>query len=288
MYIAAKYYSMKFSLFIALFTLFSFTSLAQIELPPASPTFTVSGSVGLAKASVTYSRPSARERKIFGEIVPYGELWRTGANQSTRLSFDLNVIIEGHEVPAGEYALYTIPGEKTWTIIISKNTSWWGVDGYDQNADLVRFEVPAKTTSSHYETFTISFSDFTTNSAYLNLKWEKSKVKFKIENKLDSYVMSQIEDKLIKNTPTNPGDYYSGASYYYRTERDSVLALQWVNKSIDDQPTYWKLHLKAKLLVRLNKKEEAIEAARASIKLAEGGVNPDYVRLNNKLIEALD
>ena len=123
--------------------LIAFPLFSQIETPPASPTFEVSGSIGLAKVSVVYSRPSARERKIFGDIVPYDVLWRTGANAATKLSFDLNMTIEGQSVPSGEYALYAIPGKEEWTIILSQNTSWWGVSGYDEAADQLRFQVPA-------------------------------------------------------------------------------------------------------------------------------------------------
>lgn len=264
------------------------TALAQIEMPPSSPTYTLSGTVGLAKVSVTYSRPSARGRTVFGDLVPFGEIWRTGANASTKVSFDMTVQIEGHEVPAGEYALYTIPGKETWTMILSRNTTHWGTTGYTPDEDFLRFELPAKSVSSHYETFTISFSDFTNTSAYLNLKWEKSKVKFKITNEVDAYVMAQITKNLIDGTPTNMGDFYSGASYYYDTDRDMKLAAQWIAKSIADSEAYWKYHLQAKILVRLGKKKEAIEAAKKSIALAENGVNPDYVRLNQKLIANLD
>ena len=148
---------------------------AQIQMPPASPTFEVKGTVGLAEVKVVYSRPSARGRKVAGELIPYNEVWRTGANASTKISFSEDVKLEGNPVPAGEYALYTIFTEEEATIILSKNLTWWGSLGYDSKDDLLRFKVPVKHPSSHYETFTISFSDFTMNSAYLNMKWEHTK-----------------------------------------------------------------------------------------------------------------
>ena len=193
-------------LFTLLLSLFSTGLFAQIETPAGSPTFEVSGQIALADVSVTYSRPSAKGRKVFGDLVPFGELWRTGANAATKFSITGEMEFEGYLVPAGEYALYTIPGEKFWTVIISKNTSWWGVDGYDQSQDLMRFDVPAKSTSSHYETFTISFSDFTNQSANLNLKWEKTKITIHMVMEVDQVVMAQIQEKLIDNADPEPAD----------------------------------------------------------------------------------
>lgn len=262
---------------------------AQIKMPAASPTFEIKGTVGLAEVKVVYSRPSARGRKVAGELIPYNEVWRTGANASTKISFSTDVLLEGNPVPAGEYALYTEFTEEEATIIISKNLTWWGSLGYDPKDDLVRFKVPVKHPSSMYETFTISFSDFTMNSANLNMKWEHTKAMFKIESKVDDIVMAQIKEQVIDKTPANPGVYYQAASYYYDTERDANLALTWVNKAIEgsQQKQYWVIHLKAKLLARAGKNAEAKVVAQESMKLAEEGGNPDYVRLNEKLIASL-
>lgn len=262
---------------------------AQIKMPAASPTFELKGTVGLAEVKVVYSRPSARGRKVAGELIPYNEVWRTGANASTKISFSTDVLLEGNPVPAGEYALYTEFTEEEATIIISKNLTWWGSVGYDPKDDLLRFKVPVKHPSSMYETFTISFSDFTMNSANLNMKWEHTKAMFKIESKVDDVVMTQIKEQVIDKTPANPGVYFQAASYYYDTERDSNLALTWVNKAIEgsEQKQYWVVHLKAKLLARTGKNAEAKVAAQESMKLAAAGGNPDYVRLNEKLIASL-
>jgi len=262
---------------------------AQIQMPPASPTFELKGTVGLAEVKVVYSRPSARGRKVAGELIPYNEVWRTGANASTKISFSSDVMLEGNPVPAGEYALYTEFTEEEATIILSKNLSWWGAIGYDSKDDLLRFKVPVKHPSSMYETFTISFSDFTMNSANLNLKWEHTKAMFKIESKVDEIVMAQIKEQVIDNTPSNPGVYFQAATYYYDTDRDANMALGWVNKAIAASPQkqYWVVHLQAKLLARLGKNAEAKAAAEASMKLAEKEGNPDYVRLNEKLIASL-
>jgi len=262
---------------------------AQIKMPPPSPTFELKGTVGLAEVKVVYSRPSAKGRTVAGNLIPYNEVWRTGANASTKISFSEDVKLNGNPVPAGEYALYTQFTEETATIIISKNLTWWGSMGYDPADDLVRFDVPVKHPSSMYETFTISFSDFTMNSANLNMKWEHTKAMFKIESNVDSQVMADIKAQVIDSTPENPGLYFQAAGYYYDTERDSKMALEWVNKALDasENKQYWVVHLKAKLLARMGMNAEAKAAAEESMALAKAGGNPDYVRLNEKLIAGL-
>ena len=272
---------------VALFVTAS--AMAQIAMPPASPTFELKGTIGMAEVKVVYSRPSARGRDVIGSLIPYNEVWRTGANASTKLTFSEDVKLNGNPVKAGTYALYTEFTEETATIILSEKLDWWGAIGYEPSHDVLRFEVPVKHPSSHYETFTISFSDFTSNSANLNMKWEHTKAMFKIESEVDSKVMEQIQAQVIDATPDNPNTYFQAAGYYYDTNRSAAMALDWVNKAIEGSPEapYWMLHLKAKLLVKLGKKDAAIATAQESMKLAEEGGNPDYVRLNEKLIAEL-
>jgi hypothetical protein len=273
---------------LAILTAFSLE--AQLKMPPGSPTFELKGTVGLSEVKVVYSRPSAKGRKVFGRLVPFDEVWRTGANASTKISFSQDVTLEGNPVPAGEYALYSIPGEDEWTIILSKNLTWWGSLGYDAAEDFLRFTVPTKHPSSHYETFTISFSDFTQNSARLNMKWEKTKAVFTIENKAEEQVMAYIKEHLIDGNTAKDADYFQAATFYYDNHKDDQKALVWVKKAIEisgDQKKYWEYHLKAKILSRLGYTEDAIAAATESKSLAEAGGNPDYVRLNNRLLQIL-
>ena len=263
---------------------------AQLRTPPPSPTFELKGTVGLAEVKVVYSRPSAKGRVIFNRLVRFGEVWRTGANASTKISFSQDVMLEGNPVPAGDYALYSIPGKDEWTIIISKNLELWGSAGYDEKDDVVRFNVPTKHPSSHYETFTISFSDFTSNSAKLNMKWEKTKAVFKIENDVDAQVMSYIKEHLIDGETAKESDYYASASYYYNEHKDDRKALKWIKKAIEitgENAKYWEYHLKAKILDRLQYTEDALTAAKMSKELAQKAGNMDYVRLNDNLIERL-
>lgn len=275
---------------VILAILTAFSVEAQLKMPPGSPTFELKGTVGLSDVKVVYSRPSAKGRKVFGRLVPFGEVWRTGANASTKISFSEDVKLEGNPVPAGEYALYSIPGENEWTIILSKNLSWWGSLGYDAAEDFLRFTVPTKHPSSHYETFTVSFSDFKLNSAKLNMKWEKTKAVFTIENDAEAEVMAYIREHLIDGSTAKDSDYFQAATFYYDGHKDDQKALVWAKKAIEisgGEKKYWEYHLKAKVLARLGYNEDAVAAATESKKLAEAGGNPDYVRLNTSLIESL-
>ncbi len=269
--------------------LLSLIMMAQIKMPKLSPTFELNGVVGFAEIKVVYSRPSARGRQVADNLIPYNEVWRTGANASTKVSFSEEVELNGNLVPSGDYALYSIFMEEKATIILSKNISWWGAFDYDPVDDFLRFDVPIKHSIDHYETFTISFSDFTRNTANLNLNWGNTKVMFKIESDEDEKVMADIKAQVIDGSSATLRSYWDAASYYYDTNRDSKIALEWINKVIKERENegYWDFHLKAKLLARLGRKQDAINAAKKSIVLAKENQNPDYVRLNQQLIASL-
>src|SRR5271154_1505683 len=165
------------------------TSPAQtpsVDFPAASPGCTLKQRVGLTDIEVDYSRPGKKGRTIFGGIVPYGQVWRTGANAATKITFSTPVKLDGQDVPAGSYALFTIPGEDEWTIILSKNASQFGAFQYDSKDDLVRFKVAPVELSESIETFTIEFNHIRDESAVLNLVWDKAVVPIKIEIELTS------------------------------------------------------------------------------------------------------
>ena len=280
---------MKKSILLSFVLLVQTALLAQIQVPPASPTFEVKGTIGLTEVHLVYSRPSARGRVVAGDLIPYGEVWRTGANASTKISFSTDVVIEGRKVPAGQYALYTIFNEQEATVILSKNLELWGSIGYSADDDQLRFNVPVKHPTSSYETLTMSFSDFTMNSANFNIKWDHTKVMFSIVSQVDELVMSQIKQQVIDNAPTNPGVYFQAAGYYFDTQKNDRMALDWVDKAIagNEQKQYWVVHLKAKIKARLGEKSAAKATAESSIELAKAAGNPDYIRLNEKLIASL-
>ncbi|MDX5339617.1 MAG: DUF2911 domain-containing protein [Cyclobacteriaceae bacterium] len=259
----------------------------QIQMPQASPSAKVSQRVGLTDVTLDYSRPSTKGRKIFGELVPYGQVWRTGANNATVISFSTDVTVAGKDVPAGSYALYSIPSKSEWTLVLSTNTQLWGAIGYDSKDDFLRFNVPAGKTSKKYETFEISFNNLTDNSADVSLKWETTRVDFKISSNVDPIVMADIQKYVIDANSTDPGLLYQAAYYYYNTQRDLNQAHTWIKESTDKDPKYWTVHLRAKIEVALGMKTEAFKSATKSKELASEANNPDYVGLNERLLKTL-
>jgi hypothetical protein len=268
-------------------TVFSEATAQQINMPQASPTAKISQKIGLTDVSIEYARPSMKGRKIFGELVPYGEVWRTGANAATLLSFSTDVTIENQPVKAGTYALYSIPDKDDWTIILSSNTKLWGAVGYNASEDILRVNVKAGKTGQRYETMEFNFVDMTDNAAFVAIKWENTRVAFKIETEVDDIVMAQIKELVIDTEVTNPGLYYQAANYYYTNKKDLRLAYDWISKSVADDAKYWTMHLKAKIEAELGMKKEAIESANKSMEMAKEAKNPDYVGLNERLIRSL-
>ncbi|MHA7128501.1 DUF2911 domain-containing protein [Algoriphagus namhaensis] len=259
----------------------------QLQMPQASPSAQLAQKIGLTDVTVTYSRPSMKGRKIFGTLVPYGEIWRTGANAATKLSFSTEVEIGGQKLSAGDYALYSIPGKSEWTIILSKNTDLWGAMGYSADDDVVRFTVKPTKTGKKYETFEITFNNMTDNSADLSMKWEDTGVDFKITTEVDPIVMAQIQEMVIDAKTENPSLLYSAASYYFNNDKDLTKAYEWIQSSVEDDPKYWTMHLKAKIELSLGKRTEALATANEAKDLAQQANNPDYVRLNERLIKSM-
>lgn len=268
--------------------LISISGLAQqLQMPQASPSARLTQKVGLTDVEVDYSRPSTKGRKIFGELVPYGEVWRTGANGATIISFSTEVMIGGKKVPAGAYALYSIPGKSSWTMILSKNTKLWGAIGYNPQEDLIRFEATPSKTSRMYDSFEISFNNLTDSNADLSLKWEQTRVDFTIQTEVDPIVMADIKKQVIDTQSTNPALLYQAASYYFNSNKDLNQAYAWIQQSTDNDPKYWTMHLRAKIELALGKKTEGLASATKSKTMAQEAKNMDYVGLNHRLIKSI-
>jgi hypothetical protein len=277
-----------FTYLSAIFLLLHFPTMAQLKMPQASPASKVTQQVGLSTIELEYSRPSMKNRKIFGELVAFGQVWRTGANAATTIQFDTEVTLNGNQVEPGKYALFTIPDKKRWTIILSKNTELWGAVGYDETTDeYLRFTVPAEKNKKSIETMEINFSELTDSGATLAIQWAKTKAKFRIETEVDPIVMKQIQEMVIDKEPNNPGIYYQAANYYFNTGKDLNLALEWIEKSVEADPKYWTLHLKAKIENSMDMKEEAKASAMKSMEMAREAKNLDYVSLNERLIKSI-
>src|SRR5271170_7845168 len=264
----------------------------QVDFPAASPACTLKQRVGLTDIEIEYSRPGIKGRTIFGGIVPYGQVWRTGANQATKITFSTPVKLNGQDVPAGSYALFTIPGEDEWTVILSKNSSQFGAFQYDPKDDLVRFKVIPVELAETIETFTIEFNRLRDDSAELNLIWDKTVVPLKIEIELTSKLVPQIEAAMASPGKKSAGFYFQAATFYYNHDQDLNQALSWVNTGLADQPgiAFEMLHLKAQILAKQGDKAGAIAAAKQSSELSIKAEGPDnsFVKMNQDLINSLN
>jgi hypothetical protein len=272
-------------LFLALLLFNRFEAAAQLVTPAASQQATVTQRVGLTDITLKYFRPSLKGRKMFGETLPFGSAWRTGANNATTLTFKEEVIIEGSKVPAGEYALYTIPGATEWTVVLNKNTKLGGsTHQYKAEEDVARFKVKPTKTASPTETLTINFADLTTSTANLEILWENTAVKFKIASEVDSKVMAQIQEQVINGQNVSADLYAAAANYYLDNKKDPKLALTWIKKANEKDPKFWNLHAQAKIQAMNKDFKGAIATAEKSIALAKEAKNDDYVRMNEKAI----
>jgi hypothetical protein len=270
-----------FVLLASLFVLVQFVNAQGFNAPAPSPLSKISQKVGLAEVNVTYSRPSAKKRTIFGDIVPFGKVWRTGANSPTKIKFDDEVLLEGNKVPAGEYSLLTIPNQKEWTILINKDSKGNGAFTYQESDDVVKFNVKSNILPQHVETFTITFVELGFNSAHLEISWEKTSVRFKIEHKVEEKINKQIEAALNPNR--DAGLYYQIASYYHDTNQKTPEAIELIKKSNQMRPRYWTLQLQAKLEARNNDFTSALATLEKSTELAAKEKDDSYVNTNNQL-----
>jgi len=256
----------------------------RIEFPSASPTATLKQRVGLTDIEIVYSQPGVKGRKIFGGLVSNGEVWRTGANSATKVTFSTPVKINGADVPAGTYGLFTIPGDSEWTIIISKGADQWGSYRYNEKDDLVRVKAKPEKLAGAVETFTIDINDIRDDSATLNLTWEKTRVPVKLEVDL-SKLKTQIEQAMSSSDGQKP--YFQAAAFYHDHNIDMNKAKEWVNAAVAEREGFYIVHLKAKILAKLGDKEGAIAAARRSTELAKEAKDSGYVKLNDDLIASL-
>lgn len=273
-----------FLLFTLSISLYCTASAQSVKTPAPSPPQFVRQDFGLSNIELSYSRPGIKGRTIFGDLVPYGKVWRTGANQATTLTFGDDVTIEGTKIPAGKYGLLTIPGRDEWTIIITRQLDVTNPAAYKQDQDVVRVRAKVEELPFSIESFTILFSDVTSNTCRLDLCWDKTVVSFKISTDIDSRIMSQIDNALNKdNRP-----YFAAALYYLDNGKDLNKALDWFDKAITQNPTaYYVVYQKARCQAKMGKKQDAIATAKKSIELSKQANNADYVALNEKLIASL-
>ena len=255
-----------------------------LTTPQPSPTQTIRQNFGLSTVELSYSRPGIKDRKVFGDLVPFGKVWRTGANQATTLTFGEDVMIGDKKVPAGKYGLVTIPEKDQWTVIITKQLDITSPAAYKQENDVVRVVVKPVALPFKVETFTMSFDEVKSSSMELGMLWDQVMVHFPIKVDVDTKIMAQIDN--LMNKDNRP--YYNAAMYYVDNGKDNAKALAWFDKAIEQNPkAFWVYHQKANLLAKMGKKQDAIASANKSIELAKEAKNDDYVALNQKLLSTL-
>lgn len=267
------------------FTVFAFTADAQIKTPAPSPSATVNQMVGLTEVTVEYSRPSMNDRTIFAAdgLVPHGQIWRTGANGVSKITFSDDVKVGGKDLKKGSYALLTKPSADAWEFMFyDYNEGNWSK--YKERTPAAQFSAKTENTGRSVESFTISFNNLKDESAHLEFSWENTYVAVTVAVDADSKVMKDIEKALAGTTS---GDYYAAGSYYHKAGKDINQAYEWVHKANEmngDSPKFWQLRREALILADMNRMGDAIAVATTSKELAMKADNQDYVRMNEKSI----
>lgn len=267
---------------LVLFTL-SLTGVEaqNIKVPTASPLQKISQQFALSNIDIEYSRPSVNGRVIFGKLVPFDKIWRTGANASTKITFGEDVKVNGHDVKAGTYALYTYPSKEEWKITLYSDLKLGsGFAAYNQDHEVLALTVPVRKLQNLVETFTIQVANITSTSADIVLSWEKTAVSFNVEADIDADVMSSIEKSMKDNRP-----YYQASAYYLQNNKDLNQAYEWAVKASEQNPNaYWILLNKAKAEFAVGKYKDAITSANLVRTKAEAAGNSDYVKIAQDII----
>lgn len=253
-----------------------------LKVPAPSPLQTIKQAFALSEITIEYSRPSVKNRVIFGDVVPFGKIWRTGANASTKMAFGEDVKVEGTAIPSGTYAVYTIPNKDSWEILFYKDLTLGGnVADYKKENEVARVTVKSQALNDKVETLTFNVANITNNKAVIELSWDKTKVPLNIEADIDARIMKNIESSLSKDSRP----YFQAASYYYDNNKDLVKAAEWADKAIEQNPkAYWMHLLKAKIQAKQGDKKGAVSTAEKVVALAKEGKNDDYVKMGEKLI----
>jgi hypothetical protein len=272
------------NLFLLFFVFVAVQTNAQVKMPALSPTQTFTQDFGMGSIEVKYSRPSMRGRKVFGDLLPYGELWRTGANAATTIKFTDQVMINNKIIDTGTYAIYTIPGEKKWTFILNKGITNWGTNEYKESDDVLRFSTDNIKLKVPKETFTMQIANITTQSCELHIMWEESSIVIPIKTDVKPKLKAQIEKALM----TDKKPYYQAAQYYNEYEMDFAKALTYSQKAVEEKPNaYWIWLYQAKIQQKLGDKAGALESSKKSIEAAKKEKADDYLKLNEDFQKTL-
>ena len=255
---------------------------AGLKTPAPSSSQTIKQAFALGELTVDYSRPSVKGRTVFGDLVPFGKVWRTGANATTKLTFAEDVKIEGKDLKAGTYGLYTIPNKDSWEVMLYSDLTLNGnVGSYKAENEVLRVVVKPTVLTTKVETFTINLADVTSNSLVLEILWDKTRVPVKITAEIDAKIMKNIETTMA----TDARPYFQAANYYYENDKDLNQALTWVNKAVEQNPkAFWVLMLKSRIEFKLKDNTAAAASAEKVVALAKEANNEDYVKMGEKMI----
>jgi hypothetical protein len=259
-------------------------SRAQLNLPSASPDNQFTQQIGFTDVTVKYSRPSARGRQIFGGLVPFGEIWRTGAHDATTIQFSDSVLVSGNKVPAGTYTLFTVPSPQNWTVIINKATEMHGTSDYEREKDHVRFYAAAEKANRFYETFTIEVNDLDKEEASLYLIWENTQVKLNIRTYADARVMAEINDRINIKKEERPSLFYQSSLYYFNNGKDLEQAYAWIQIANGKAQDASYLQLQAKIEAKQGNHKSAIATLNKSTELAKTKKLDQIILTNEKLM----
>lgn len=275
---------MKKTISTLLLALVCSTGFSQVRTPQSSPKASITQVVGLTDVTIDYSRPSAKGRTVFGDLVPFGKLWRTGANANSIITFSDDVMIDGKTLKKGKYAIFTVPKADNWEVIFYTDTNNWGLpETLEESKVALRTTAKAQTLSNKVETFTIAMNHLDNNFGLLEISWEKTLVAVKIEVPTNKTAMASIESAL--NGPS-AADYYAAGTYYFQSNGDMKKALEYVDKALSMNPNkpFWQLRQKSLIQAKLGDKKGAIETAKLSLAAAEEAKNNDYIKMNKESI----
>jgi len=273
----------KISLLVVLLCIAIF-NMAQVKMPQPSPTQTIKQEFGLGSIELTYSRPVTRGRKIYGDLVPYNKLWRTGANAATKIIFTDAVELGGKKLDSGTYVLYTIPGVDIWEIILNKGINNWGTDGYKESEDVIRFKVEPGKIKNNVEALTMQFVNIKAESCEWHITWAKTTISIPVTTNIKDRLRVQIE----KGLQTNNKPYWQAAQFYNEYDNNQAKALENCNKAIEaNEKAYWIYLYKAKIQKEMGDKTGAKTSARKSLELSKDAKNEDYVKMNEELLRKL-
>ncbi len=287
------------SIFFTILFLSSYFNYSQIKTPRVSPASAIEQMVGLSEIEVEYSRPSKRGRDIFGNVVPYGKIWRTGADNCTKISFSTDVVFNSNTsidgvkisktkiIKSGKYSIFSIPNKESWDVILYSDTDLWGVPrDWDENKIVFKsnYQINKLANSSVKEMFTISFDNVTNNDVDMIFSWDDVSVTVNIVVPTRRIVSDNIK-KVMGSSPS-PSDYYSAAVYYKQENINMDTALKWINKAIDlfENPRFYQLRQQSLIMAANKKYSDAIAVAKESLRLSIEADNKDYVKMNKESI----